>query len=176
MGASRARRRRREVVSRNGARNRRAELLQRCLIRWRTVSNVSISCRLLRGDVSQRMTRDAFVDWRRGARARREARAQNVRALYHWARQLEGKCFEALARYSQNRKAKRLDVERAFYERARATESKAAADVVETTRSRPEPRWTADVSDDTDARWTATFLLPRDAPPRSIPSLSLIHI
>ena len=88
------------------------------------------------------MTRDAFADWRRGARARREARAQNVRALYHWARQLEGKCFEALASYAQNRKAKRLDVERAFYERARASESKAAADLVETTRSRPEPRWT----------------------------------
>ena len=41
---------------------------------------------------------------------------------------------------------------------------------METTRSRPEPRWTADVADDNDARWTATFLLPRDAPPRSIPS------
>ena len=55
----------------------------------------------------------------RRARASREARAQNVRALYHWARQLEGKCFEALSRYAQNRKAKRLDVERAFYARAR---------------------------------------------------------
>ncbi len=158
------------MVSKHGRGRRRAELLKRCVVRWRTVSNVSISCRLLRGDVSQRMTRDAFADWRRGARARREARAQNVRALYHWARQLEGKCFEALSRYAQNRKAKRLDVERAFYERARATETKAAADLVETTRSRPEPRWTPDVSDDTDARWTATFLLPRDAPPRSIPS------
>ena len=93
-----------------------------------------------------------------------------MRALYHWARQLEGKCFEALSSYAQNRKAKRLDVERAFYERARATESKAAADLVETTRSRPEPRWAPDVADDNDARWTATFLLPRDAPPRSIPS------
>ena len=158
------------MVSKHGRGRRRAELLKRCVVRWRTVSNVSISCRLLRGDVSQRKTRDAFADWRRGARARREARAQNVRALYHWARQLEGKCFEALSRYSQNRKAKRLDVERAFYERARATESRAAADLVETTRSRPEPRWTADVADDNDARWTATFLLPRDAPPRSIPS------
>jgi hypothetical protein len=158
------------MVSKHGRGRRRAELLKRCMVRWRTVSNVSISCRLLRGDVSQRMTRDAFVDWRHGARARKVARAQNVRALYHWARQLEGKCFEALARYAQNRKAKRLDVERAFYERARATESKAAADLVETTRSRPEPRWAPDVADDNDARWTATFLLPRDAPPRSIPS------
>ena len=114
--------------------------------------------RLLRGDVSQRKTRDAFADWRRGARARREARAQNVRALYHWARKLEGKCFEALSRYAQNRKAKRLDVERAFYERARATESRAAADLVETTRSRPEPP-TSD-GDANDARWTAR-LLPR---------------
>ena len=157
------------MVSKHGRGRRRAELLKRCVVRWRTVSNVSISCRLLRGDVSQRKTRDAFADWRRGARARREARAQNVRALYHWARKLEGKCFEALSRYAQNRKAKRLDVERAFYERARAPESKAAADLVETTRSRPEPRWTSD-GDDNDARWTATFLLPRDAPPRSIPS------
>ena len=62
-----------------------------------------------------------------------------------------------------------LGVERAFYERARASESRAAADLVETTRSRPEPRWTSD-GDANDARWTATFLLPRDAPPRSIPS------
>merc|ERR1711965_407370 len=105
------------------------------------------------------MTRDAFGDWRRGARARREARAQNVRALYHWARNLEGKGFEALSRYSQNRKAKRLDVERAFYERARATESKAAQDLVETTRARPEPRWTSD--GDADDRVVSTFLLPR---------------
>ena len=157
------------MVSKHGRGRRRAELLKRCVVRWRTVSNVSISCRLLRGAGSQRKTRDAFADWRKSARARREARAQNVRALYHWARKLEGKCFEALARYSQNRKAKRLDVERAFYERARATESKAAQDLVETTRSRPEPRWTSD-GDADDARWTATFLLPRDAPPRSMPS------
>ena len=107
------------MVSKHGRGRRRAELLKRCVVRWRTVSNVSISCRLLRGAGSQRMTRDAFADWRKSARARREARAQNVRALYHWARKLEGKCFEALARYAQSRKAKRLDVERAFYERAR---------------------------------------------------------
>ena len=69
------------MVSRNGARNRRAELLQRCLIRWRTVSNVSISCRLLRGAGSQRMTRDAFIDWRRGARASRSAGAKCASAV-----------------------------------------------------------------------------------------------
>ena len=58
------------MVSKHGRGRRRAELLKRCVVRWRTVSNVSISCRLLRGDVSQRKTRDAFADWRHGARAR----------------------------------------------------------------------------------------------------------
>lgn len=141
-----------KMVARAAAKRRRLELLRRCCVRWRAAARVSRSCRALRGGLARHLTARSFGAWRADAHVQRSARAQTAVALHHWARQLEAKCFQGMARHAAARKAKRLDVERAFYERARSSEVTAAAALVDTTRAPPPPRW------------TATFLVPRDGP------------
>jgi len=141
-----------KMVARAAAKRRRLELLRRCCVRWRAAARVSRSCRALRGDVARHLTTRSFGAWRADAHVQRSARAQTAVALHHWAHQLEAKCFQGMARHAAARKAKRLDVERAFYERARASEVTAVSSLVDTTRAPPPPRW------------TATFLVPRDGP------------